>query len=59
MLLTSMFREMAKGYTNLETFCGIMNMPPAANANAFNKIKSKVLDAYNATNESMVLQPMN
>ena len=39
------FRKMGKENSRLETFCGIMNMPPM-NLKAFNNMQSKVADIY-------------
>ena len=40
------FREIGKGYSALETFCGIMNMPAPMNVKAFNEMQLKIADAY-------------
>ena len=43
---TMAFREIGKGYSALETFCGIMNMPAPMNVKAFNEMQLKIADAY-------------
>ena len=40
------FREIGKGYSALETFCGIMNMPAPMNVKAFNEMQLKIADAF-------------
>ena len=40
------FREIGKGYSALETFCGIMNMPAPMNCKAFNEMQLNIADAY-------------
>ena len=42
---TIAFREIGKGYSALETFCGIMNMPAPMNVKAFNEMQLKIADA--------------
>ena len=35
-------RELEKGHSGLEKFCGLMNLPPQMNVKAFNDIQDKV-----------------
>ena len=48
------FREMGLGYENMKSFCGMMNMPPPMNLNAFVKASTKLHGVYTDTaHESM------
>ena len=40
------FREMGKGLSSLEKFCGIMNMKPPMNKKSYNKTLHNLLDVY-------------
>ena len=40
------FREIGHGYQALETFCGMMNMPPPMNKNSFYRTSSNVHTVY-------------
>ena len=40
------FREIGKGYSALETFFGIMNMPAPMNLKGFNEMQLNIADAY-------------
>jgi hypothetical protein len=40
------FREMGKGFSAIETFCGIMNMNPPMNKNCYNDTLHIMLDVY-------------
>ena len=40
------FREIGKGFSGMERFCGIMNMMPPMSKTTFNDKQSKIHDAY-------------
>ena len=40
-------REIGRGYSALEKFCGYLNLSPPMQMNAFNKMQKTVLEAYN------------
>ena len=42
-------REIGRGYSALEKFCGYLNLSPPMQMNAFNKMQKTVLEAYNNT----------
>ena len=40
---------MGLGYENMKSFCGMMNMPPPMNLNAFVKASTKLHGVYTDT----------
>ena len=42
----SAIREIGKGYSALSAFCGLMNLPPPMQIQAFNEMRDKVSEVY-------------